>query len=59
MEGLSLDWRLVRLPNGLRLITLARRGTGVVAVRAYIRAGSRYDVEAMAVEGDVSRGDPA
>jgi predicted Zn-dependent peptidase len=46
MEGLGLDWRLVCLPNGLRLITIARHGTGVVAVRAYIRAGSRYDAEA-------------
>jgi len=45
MDGLSLDWRLVRLPSGLRLITLVRRGAGVVAVRAYIRAGSRYDVQ--------------
>jgi predicted Zn-dependent peptidase len=33
------------LPNGLRLITVARPGTPTVAVRAYVRAGSRYDVE--------------
>lgn len=45
MAGLSFDWQLVLLPNGLRLITIARPGTPTVAVRAYIRAGSRYDVE--------------
>lgn len=45
MAGLSFDWQLVLLPNGLRLITTARPGTPTVAVRAYIRAGSRYDVE--------------
>jgi len=45
MAGLSFDWRLVCLPNGLRLITIARLCTATVAVRAYIRAGSRYDVE--------------
>jgi predicted Zn-dependent peptidase len=45
MAGLRLDWRLVHLPNGLRLITIARPGTPVVAVRAYVRAGSRSDVE--------------
>jgi len=37
--------RLVTLPNGLRLITVSRPGTPTVAVRAYVRAGSRYDVE--------------
>lgn len=41
----GLDWRLVRLPNGLRLLTIARPATWTVAVRAYVRAGSRYDVE--------------
>ncbi len=45
MAGLSLDWRLALLPNGLRLITIARPGTPTVAVRAYVRAGSRYDIE--------------
>ena len=45
MTGLSFDGRLVLLPNGLRLITVARPGTPTVAVRAYARAGSRYDVE--------------
>ena len=45
MAALSFDWRLVLLPNGLRLITIARPGTPTVAVRAYVRAGSRYDVE--------------
>jgi predicted Zn-dependent peptidase len=45
MADLSFDWRLLLLPNGLRLITMARPGTPTVAVRAYIRAGSRYDVE--------------
>jgi predicted Zn-dependent peptidase len=43
MVGLSVDWRMARLPNGLRLITIARPGTPTVAVRAYVRAGSRYD----------------
>ncbi len=41
--SLQFDWRLVRLPDGLRLITIARPGTPTVAVRVYIRAGSRYD----------------
>jgi predicted Zn-dependent peptidase len=41
----EFDWRLLFLPNGLRLITIARPGTPTAAVRAYIRAGSRYDVE--------------
>ncbi len=45
MAGLSLDWRLALLPNGLRLITIARPGAPTVAVRAYVRAGSRYDIE--------------
>jgi predicted Zn-dependent peptidase len=45
LPDLSLDWRLVTLANGLRLITIARPGTLTVAVRAYVRAGSRYDVE--------------
>jgi predicted Zn-dependent peptidase len=31
------------LSNGLRLILAARPGTPTVAVRAYVRAGSRYD----------------
>jgi len=41
--SLQFDWRLVRLPDGLRLITIARPDTPTVAVRVYIRAGSRYD----------------
>jgi predicted Zn-dependent peptidase len=45
MADLSFDWRMVRLPNGLRLITIARPWTPTVAVRAYVRAGSRYDAE--------------
>jgi predicted Zn-dependent peptidase len=45
MADLHFDWRLSRLPNGLRLITIARPGTATVAVRAYLRAGSRYDLE--------------
>lgn len=36
---------MVCLPNGLRLITIARPSTPTVAVRAYLRAGSRYDIE--------------
>ncbi|KPL20719.1 MAG: hypothetical protein AMJ93_11235 [Anaerolineae bacterium SM23_84] len=44
MAGLSVDWRMARLPNGLRLITIARPETPTVAVRVYVRAGSRYDV---------------
>ena len=45
------DWlstvipRVFVLTNGLRLVTVKRPGTPTVAVRAYIRAGSRYDVE--------------
>lgn len=45
LPNLSLDWRTATLANGLRLITIARPGTLTVAVRAYVRAGSRYDVE--------------
>ena len=45
MADLNLDWHLTRLANGLRLITIARPGTATVAVRAYVRAGSRYDSE--------------
>jgi predicted Zn-dependent peptidase len=45
MAGLGLDWRLTVLPNGLRLVTVTRSGTLTVAVRAYVRAGSRYDGE--------------
>jgi predicted Zn-dependent peptidase len=45
MADLIFDWRLLLLPNGLRLITIARPGTPTVAVRAYVRAGSRYDIE--------------
>jgi len=44
MAELSVDWRLTRLPNGMRLITIARPGTPTVAVRVCVRAGSRYDV---------------
>ena len=43
MADLNHDWRLLHLSNGLRLITLVRPGTLTVAVRAYVRAGSRYD----------------
>jgi predicted Zn-dependent peptidase len=43
MVGLSVDWQMARLPNGLQLITIARPATPAVAVRAYVRAGSRYD----------------
>jgi predicted Zn-dependent peptidase len=45
MANLHFDWRLARLPNGLRLITIPRPGTATIAVRAYLRAGSRYDAE--------------
>jgi len=45
MPAFDIDWQLVRLANGLRLITIARPGSPTVAVRAYVRAGSRYDVE--------------
>jgi predicted Zn-dependent peptidase len=37
-------WQSVVLPGGLRLITLARPRSPTVAVRVYVRAGSRYDV---------------
>ena len=43
MATVDLDWQLATLENGLRLITIARPGTPTVAVRAYVRAGSRYD----------------
>jgi predicted Zn-dependent peptidase len=45
MPGLNLDWQMVRLANGMRLITIERPGSPTVAVRVYVRAGSRYDVE--------------
>jgi predicted Zn-dependent peptidase len=45
MSALGMEWRLVHLPSGLRLITIVRPGTPTVAVRAYVRAGSRYDAE--------------
>lgn len=45
MADFNLNYRLARLPNGLRLITIARPGTATVAVRVYVRAGSRYDAE--------------
>ncbi len=40
---LTMDWRLHELENGLRLITIRRPGTQLIAVRALLRAGSRYD----------------
>ena len=45
MTNLGLDWQQMALPNGLRLTTVARPGTPTVAVRLYVRAGSRYDAE--------------
>jgi len=42
---LRFDWRLLPLANGLLLITIRRPGSPTVAVRAYVRAGSRYDAE--------------
>lgn len=45
------DWlstvipRISALANGLRLVSVGRPGAPTVAVRAYVRAGSRYDVE--------------
>jgi predicted Zn-dependent peptidase len=39
----SIDWRRHELENGLRLITIRRPGTRLVAVQALFRAGSRYD----------------
>lgn len=53
MADLKHDWQQVCLPNGLRLITVARPGTRTVAVRAYVRAGSRYD-QAYAGETGIS-----
>jgi len=41
----DVNWRLTQLPNGLRLITIVRPGSATIAVRAYVRAGSRYDLE--------------
>jgi predicted Zn-dependent peptidase len=45
MFGLSFDPNVMLMPNGLRVITVARPKTPTVAVRVYVRAGSRYDVE--------------
>ena len=45
MPGLHIDWQMARLANGIRLITIERPGSPTVAVRAYVRAGSRYDIE--------------
>jgi predicted Zn-dependent peptidase len=45
VTDLDLDFQQKALPNGLRLITIARLGTPTVAARLYVRAGSRYDVE--------------
>ena len=45
MTELNHRCEQVRLPNGLRLITAARPGSPTVALRAYVRAGSRYDYE--------------
>lgn len=47
----EVEHRSVILPNGLRLTTVARPGTPTVAVRAYVRAGSRYDREYQADGG--------
>lgn len=38
-----MDWKTSALENGLRVITIKRKGTGTVAVRFYVRAGSRFD----------------
>lgn len=40
---MRLDWRLGQLPNGLRVGAIHRPESPTVAVRAYLRAGSRYD----------------
>ncbi|MFQ5946125.1 MAG: M16 family metallopeptidase [Anaerolineae bacterium] len=40
---MRLDWRLGQLPNGLRVGTIRRPKGPTVAVRIYLRAGSRYD----------------
>lgn len=45
VADLTFDWRLTRLPNGQRLITIARPGTTNLAVRVFVRAGSRYELE--------------
>ena len=58
MASLGLDWQLTLLPNGLRLITVVRPWTPVVAVRAYARAGSRYDVEHVPAGSARSNGAP-
>jgi predicted Zn-dependent peptidase len=50
VADLYSDWRLTRLPNGLRLITIARPGTLTIAARVYVRAGSRYDSEHEALD---------
>jgi predicted Zn-dependent peptidase len=41
----SEDWIAASLPSGLRLILIPRPHTPTVVVRAFVRAGSRYDVE--------------
>ena len=38
-----MDWHQSRLPNGLRILTVQRPGSRLVAVRVCVRAGSRYD----------------
>ena len=40
---IPLDWKTTALENDLRVITIKRKGTGTVAVRFYVRAGSRFD----------------
>jgi len=39
------EWSGLELTGGLRLVLVPRPHTPTVAVRAYLRAGSRYDVE--------------
>lgn len=50
MPVLSVDWRSTRLPSGMRLLTIARPNTPTVAVRAYVRAGSRYDIDFVSLD---------
>jgi len=41
-----MNWRQVELANGLRLVSIERPQTPIVAVKVFVRAGSRYDRDA-------------
>ena len=45
-QAASMDWKQIRLANGLRLLSVQRPHTPTVAVEVVVKAGSRYDREA-------------